>query len=203
MTTKEKVVSMMRKAAAARRLSDKVMAKRAEYRSMPSEAYMAGFAKAAESYGVDPVELMKAAGMWDSIKGGVQQFGQNVLNGAKAVGNAAMQGVKGVGNAAMQMGKGVANGAKQIGQGNFSQGFQTMGQGALNGMKTYGQTFVNGARNMGNMAMQGAQALGNAAGKFGNGFTGGARVGRGISGTAGGLIRLGSGIVGGIRGMMN
>lgn len=61
MTTKEKVVSMMRKAAAARRLSDKVMAKRAEYRSMPSEAYIAGFRKAAEYYGVDPAALLKLA----------------------------------------------------------------------------------------------------------------------------------------------
>jgi hypothetical protein len=61
MTTKEKVVSMMRKAAAVRRLNDKVMAKRAEYRNMPSDAYLEGFSKAAEYYGVDPVALLKFA----------------------------------------------------------------------------------------------------------------------------------------------
>jgi len=61
MTTKEKCLVMMHKAAAAKRLSDKVMAKRAEYRAQPSDAYVAGFCKAAGACGVDGAQLLKEA----------------------------------------------------------------------------------------------------------------------------------------------
>lgn len=150
MTTKEKVASMMHKAAAARRLSDKVMAKRAEYRSMPSDAYLEGFSKAAEYYGADPVELMKAAGMWDNIKGGVKSI-------AGVIGS----GVRGQINGMKAVGQGMWNGAKQIGQGNFGQGFKTMGQGVVNGASAYGQSMWNGAKAVGNGIANGAKAVGN------------------------------------------
>ena len=120
MTTKDKVLVMMHKAAAARSLNDKIMAKRAEYRSMPSEAYLEGFRKAAEYYGVDPVELVKAAGlgdMWNGAVDGVKQMGKNMWGGVKSIAGGIGSGVKGSVNGMKAVGQGMWNGAKQIGQG--------------------------------------------------------------------------------------
>jgi hypothetical protein len=81
MTTKDKVVVMFHKTAAARQLNAKILQKRAEFaksaaagrlygkvmqkraalRGAPSEAYMAGFCKAAEIHGVDPRRLISIA----------------------------------------------------------------------------------------------------------------------------------------------
>lgn len=41
--------------------------KLAEHRSVPSDAYIAGFCKVAEAHGVDPCELIKAAWTWGDV----------------------------------------------------------------------------------------------------------------------------------------
>lgn len=112
-------LSQMCKAAEAARLYSKVMQKVAEHRPRPSDAYIAGFCKAAEDAGVDPEELVKLAdwsswwrdkwnkakfeaqNAWAWGKGLVGAFGdkdlyedaaKNVWTGAKSMGTGIAQG---------------------------------------------------------------------------------------------------------------
>lgn len=116
MTTKDKVVAMFHKTAAARQLNAKILQKRAEFaksaaavrlygkvmqkraalRGAPSEAYMAGFCKAAEAYGVDPVELMKTAQLNRLLARGVIEGLRGMKPGATAVLNGLRTGAEGL-----------------------------------------------------------------------------------------------------------
>lgn len=71
------------KTAEAARLYSKVMQKVAEHRPRPSDAYIAGFCKAAEDAGVDPVQLIKAAGWWSDKWSGLKQDMQDAWEGTK------------------------------------------------------------------------------------------------------------------------
>ena len=76
-------LSQMCKTAEAARLYSKVMQKVAEHRLQPSDAYIAGFCKAAEDAGVDPVQLIKAAGWWSDKWSGLKQDMQDAWEGTK------------------------------------------------------------------------------------------------------------------------
>lgn len=164
MTTKEKCLVMMRKAAAAKRLNDKIMTKRAEYRAQmqPSEAYIAGFCKAAEAYGVDPEELLKEA-QW------LKSIGKGIVGGAKALGNAALGGAKMLGNGYARLaggaagaltGKGWQAGA-QAGSNLFNKGVNAVSSvanktmGAMGNMASKGMGMVNRGMGMANNAVRG------------------------------------------------
>lgn len=68
----------------------KAIEKLAESRSAPSDAYIAGFCKTAESYGVDPCELIKAAWTWGDVVAAP-------VNAAAGAGNSLWSGVTGNG----------------------------------------------------------------------------------------------------------
>ena len=119
-----------------------------------SKAYMAGFCKVAEDAGVDPVELMKYAGLWDSIKGGFNKVTGAIGNGVKAMGNAVAN--SGFGQKMKQMGSSIANSSFGQGMKQYGQGMMGFGKNMLQGnfgaaMNSYG----NAAKGFGG-AMKGA-----------------------------------------------
>jgi hypothetical protein len=117
---------MFHKAAAARSLNSKIMQKRAAFANRPSDAYLAGFCKAAEEVGVNPLELMKIAGIGNWFIGGLNKlknFGSNLAQGISAP----IRGIQAVG----------------AGLGNMVRGGSFM-----NGMKSSWNNGVNKINNM-------------------------------------------------------
>ena len=60
----------------------KAIAKLAEPSVVPSDAYISGFCKTAEAYGVDPCELIKVAWTWGGVLSDIATAPINAVVGA-------------------------------------------------------------------------------------------------------------------------
>ena len=142
----------------------KAIEKLAESRSALSDAYIAGFCKTAESYGVDPCELVKAAWTWGDVAAAP-------INAVAGAGNSLWSGVTGNG-----FKNGWRNGY------NAADELQTMIGGGLSTLvdgdtwRDFGKNLSTGAAAMVTGVGQGLAAVpgivGGAVGAVGSGLSG-------------------------------
>jgi hypothetical protein len=142
----------------------KAIEKLAESRSALSDAYIAGFCKTAESYGVDPCELVKAAWTWGDVAAAP-------INAVAGAGNSLWSGVTGNG-----FKNGWRNGY------NAADELQTMIGGGLSTLvdgdtwRDFGKNLSTGAAAMATGVGQGLAAVpgivGGAVGAVGSGLSG-------------------------------